>query len=211
MKRRFVVTWLSMCAFVALFACVTVNVYFPEAEVRDLSEQIEQEVRRQAGEPLEPGTEPGAAGSDGQPQGEGPGASLFDTLLGVTPVYAQAGQVAAPEITNPAIRKIIESRAARLSQLRKYIDTGVIGENNKALVEVRDRNAVSDLRERAELERLARAENADREELYKEIAAAKNVDMAQLPKIRETYAETLRQYAKPGDWIQMPDGSWKQK
>ena len=56
-----------------------------------------------------------------------------------------------------------------------------------------------------------KAENADREELYKEVAAAKGVDLSQLPKIRETYAATLRERAKPGEWIQGTDGGWKPK
>jgi uncharacterized protein YdbL (DUF1318 family) len=188
-------------------ACVTVNVYFPEAEVRDLSQQIEQEVRKQAaineGQPLPPEPEDTAGGG-------GPGASLLDLLAGVTPAHAQ-GRVADPEITNPAIRKIIETRAARLSELRRHLSSGVVGENKEGLVEVRNLEALSDLKARADVQRLVRAENADREELYKEIAAAKNVDLAQLPKIRATYAETLRQNAAPGDWIQTPDGSWKQK
>ena len=72
-------------------------------------------------------------------------------------------------------------------------------------------DAVADLKARADVQRQVKAENADREELYKEIAATKNVDLAQLPKIRETYAATLRQNAKPGDWIQQPDGNWVKK
>jgi uncharacterized protein YdbL (DUF1318 family) len=116
-----------------------------------------------------------------------------------------------PEITNPAIRKIIDSRAARYNELRRYLDQGVLGENNKGLVEVRNLEALTDLKARADVQRLVKAENADRQELYKEIAAAKNVDLAQLPKIQETYAATLRQNAKAGDWIQQPDGNWVKK
>ena len=210
--RRRAVPVLVACAALLVAACVTVNVYFPEAEVRDLSQQIEEEVRRQA-------AERGTNGSDAAPQGEQPdsdpgtqpGASLLDLLLGVTPAMAQGGDVPAPEITSPAIRKIIDSRAARVGDLRRFKSDGVIGENNKGLLEVRNLEAVSDLRARADLQRLVRAENADREELYKEIAAAKNVDLAQLPRIRETYASTLRDFAGPGEWIQMPNGDWKQK
>ena len=63
----------------------------------------------------------------------------------------------------------------------------------------------------ATVQRVARAENADRETLYKEIAAAEGVDNSQIPRIRETYAETLRKNARRGDWIQSPGGEWKQK
>jgi uncharacterized protein YdbL (DUF1318 family) len=191
-------------ALAVLAACVTVNVYFPEAEVRDLSKQIEEEVRKQAaqqsGEASPPAPQP--------PPAPNQGASLFDVLLGVTPAMAQVAQ---PEITNPAIRKIIDSRSARFNELRGYFDQGVLGENNKGLVDIRNLEALTDLKARADVQRLVKAENADRQELYKEIAAAKNVDLAQLPKIQETYAATLRQNAKAGDWIQQPDGKWVKK
>ena len=186
-----------------LTACVTVNVYFPEAEVRDLSKQIEEEVRKQAAQ--QAGEAPPAPEPPPQPH---QGASLLDLLLGATPAMAQVAQ---PEITNPAIRKIIDSRSARFNELRRYFDQGVLGENNKGLVEVRSLEALADLKARADVQRLVKAENTDREELYKEIAAAKNVDLAQLPKIRETYASTLRQNAKAGDWVQQPDGNWVKK
>ena len=39
----------------------------------------------------------------------------------------------------------------------------------------------------------------------------RNVDLSQIPKIQQTYAATLRDNARPGDWIQTPDGAWKQK
>ena len=187
-----------------LAACVTVNVYFPEAEVRDLSKQIEEQVRKQAAE--QSGEAPPPAPQP--PPAPNQGASLFDLLVGATPAMAQVAQ---PEITNPAIRKIIDSRSARFNELRRYFDQGVLGENNKGLVEVRNLEALTDLKARADVQRLVKAENADRQELYKEIAAAKNVDLAQLPKIRETYAGTLRQNAKSGDWIQQPGGSWVKK
>ena len=186
-----------------LAACVRVNVYFPEAEVRDLSKQIEDEVRKQAAQ--QSGEAPPAPQPPPTPN---QGASMFDLLVGATPAMAQVAQ---PEITNPAIRKIIDSRAARYNELRRYLDQGVLGENNKGLLEVRNLEALTDLKARADVQRLVKGENADRQELYKEIAAAKNVDLAQLPKIQETYAATLRQNAKPGDWIQQPDGNWVKK
>lgn len=223
----------GLVVLAGLVSCVTINVYFPAAAIKDLSRQIEDEVEKQAApEGQQPAAEPAPSTPPSAPQapqaempqpaqvespappagpGQGGGsAGLLGTLLGITPVYAQGDDVAAPEISSPAIRKIIESRATRVAALNKYKAKGVIGENNKALVEIRGLDALSDLKERAEVQRLVKAENADREELFKEIAAAKNVELSQLPKIRETYASTLRGRARPGDWIQDPDGTWKQ-
>jgi len=138
---------------------------------------------------------------------------ILDVLGRITPDIPTVAEeeVAAPEISNPAIRTIIASRAARLSALNGWKASGVIGENNQGLVEVRSLDAVPGLKERADVQRLIRDENADREQLYREIAAAKNVELSLLPKIRETYASTLRETAHPGDWIQQPDGAWVQK
>jgi len=141
-----------------------------------------------------------SAGPDGEegPAEEGggentpasPTSGILDTLLGVTPAHA-AGDVPEPGITNPAIRKIIEARRARLPEINRFKAKGAIGENNRALLEIRTLDALSDLRDRAMAQKVVKAENSDRERLFREIAAAEGVDMAQLPRIRETYAETI--------------------
>jgi uncharacterized protein YdbL (DUF1318 family) len=190
-----------------LVACVTINVYFPEAEIKDLSKKIEEQVREEAAKDSSEESEPSEDTTHEEPQPSSSG--LLDALLGATPAYAQS--VPDPEISNPAVRKIIESRASRLQQVNEYKSLGVIGENNEALLEVRSLDSLSDLKARADVQKLVRAENADREQLFKEIAAAKNVDASQIPQIRTTYASTLREATRRGDWIQMPDGSWKQK
>lgn len=204
---------LGLCGLVTvlLVACVTINVYFPEAAIKDISEQIEEEVALKAAEAA--AEEGGAETAEPAPAGGGEeppptSAGFFDALLG-TPAYAD--EVSSPEITNPAIRRIIDSRAARLPAIRRFKNMGVIGEGNDALLAPRDLQSIKDLKQRAEVQRLIRDENKDREELFKEIAAAKKVDLSQLPRIRETYATTLREDARPGDWIQLPNGQWKQK
>lgn len=191
-------------AALALVACIVINVYFPEQAIKDLSKQIEAQVEKEAAGgaiPAEPTPTP---------------ASTVDPLaailsFGVSTAWAGEEQVAAPEVSNPAIRTIIASRAARLEAVNTWKANGVIGESNRALIEIRSLDAVPGLRERADLQRLVRDENADREQLFREIAAAKNVELSQLPKIRETYASTLRETARLGDWIQLPDGVWVQK
>ncbi len=192
---------------VIAFGCVTINVYFPEEAIKDLSERIEDEVERVAGA--------GTASFRHQQALDGQRslwAYVAEPLLRLTAgqAYAQGDAVAAPEVTNPAIRKIIDSRAARLAELNRFKASGAIGETNKGDVAVRNLDSL-DLRDRAAVQRLVKSENKDRDALYKEIAAAKSVDLSQAPRIRATYAATLREKAKPGDWIQMPDGTWRQK
>jgi uncharacterized protein YdbL (DUF1318 family) len=200
------------CAAV-LAACITINVYFPEAAVKELAQQIEDEVQRTAAGEPSPGPTPEPTPTPVVQSNGGASESLLSCILslGATTAYAAEDEVAAPEITNPAIRKIIDSRAARLGAVNDLKAKGVIGESNQALLVVRNLDAIQGLKERADAQKLVKDENADREQLFKEIAAAKNVDLAQLPQIRTTYAEALREKAHPGDWIQLPDGSWVQK
>jgi uncharacterized protein YdbL (DUF1318 family) len=188
----------------ALMACVTINVYFPEARIEELSEKIESEVRKEA-----EGEQEQQQQEAQESEATSTSSSLFDLMLGATPAMAQ--EVPSPEVTNPAIRQIIDSRAARFPKLVPFFDAGVIGENNQGLVESLHLDKLDDLRKRAEVGKLVKAENADRDKLYQEIAAAENVDRSQVPRIGATYAETLRNKARAGWWIQTPDGEWKQK
>ena len=86
----------------------------------------------------------------------------------------------------------------------------MLGKNNKALLEVRSLDSLA-LRERAAVQKLVKEENEGRERMFKEIAAATGTDLSQLPQIQSTYAETLRERANAGDWIQLASGEWKQR
>ncbi len=200
-------------------ACVTINVYFPEAKIQDLSQRIEDEIAQRAVE-LEEETGKDEVAPEGNADEEPPAAedhpearpgrtSALSLLLGATPAYAQS--VPDPGVSNPAIRAIIDARAARVRQINDFKSRGLIGESNKALLEARNLDSISDLRQRAALQKLIKNENSDRERLYREVAAAEGVDLQQLPRIRQTYAETLRRNARSGDWFQLPGGQWKQK
>lgn len=206
---------LAALALLGVFAlaCVTINVYFPEEKVKDLSEKIEDAVAREAAaaEPATPAPSPGGQQSRLRPEAVGLADRLAGNLLRLLPAgEAYAQDVADPGISNPAIRRIIESRAARVGEMTRFKTGGAIGENNQALLEARDLNSLP-LQDRAAAQRLIKAENDDREQMFKEIAAATGAELSTLPQIRTTYAETLRQKAKPGEWIQQPSGEWKQK
>ena len=58
-KRRFLGFPLFTAALLAVAACVTINVYFPEKAIEDLSQQIEDEVQKRAAQ-IEEGEAPPA-------------------------------------------------------------------------------------------------------------------------------------------------------
>ncbi len=211
--------WVMACA--GALACITINVYFPEAAVRDLSEKIENAVAEEAAKAA-------TAEDSGDVDAPSESASAIDAPARPSDLLRQAvlswalewtadevmaqpsSGVAAPEITNPAIRKIVESRGQRLPEIQPFKTSGVLGENKDALLELRSLDSLS-LQDRAKVQKLVKAENADRERMFKEIAAATGTDLSQLPQIQATYAATLRDNAAKGEWIQLPDGTWKQK
>jgi uncharacterized protein YdbL (DUF1318 family) len=201
MKNRALIAALALSA-----GCVTIQVYFPAAKIQSLSEQIESEVQRKAAEqqPAESHEVQPAA-----PTTEAPKQSLLEAIVGGRPAWA-ADEVPAPDVTSPAIRALIDSRASRVAELNRYKSQGLVGENNQALVEARGLDSVTDLALRAAVQRLIDAENKDRRLLFDEIAAAEGVDRSQIPRIQSTYAQTLRRHARPGDWVQAADGSWSQ-
>ena len=97
-------TWLVAAA------CVTINVYFPEAAVKDLSQQIEEAVARAAAqgdaESESPTEEDSPEGGDATSLSAATARAVFGTLLWLSApeAHAQSEEVAAPEISSPAIR-----------------------------------------------------------------------------------------------------------
>jgi uncharacterized protein len=156
----------------ALSACVTINVYFPAAAAEKAADKIiedvwggdksssESETKREENKQTAVRDSAGA-----QPMLLAAAASVLDFI--VTPAHAQANL----NVDTPAIRQLTQSMEARHGQLKKYYDAGSIGLTRDGLVQVRDQNLVP-LPERNGVRKLVAEENADRSNLYREIAAA---------------------------------------
>lgn len=203
MPRRLTQIGFVLAALAAL-ACVTINVYFPEAEVKELSERIEEAV--------EEGYEDPPADDEAEETTEGEQISLLGAvvaLVGPSPAWADQA-VSNHGVESPAMRRIIESRRGRVRELNRFKAQGAIGESNKGLLVARGLKDLS-LQDRAAVQKLVREENADRQQMFREMASATGTDLSQLPQIQETVAETLRERARPGEWIQLPNGQWQQK
>lgn len=198
MKTRPSVVFFLAVVFVV--SCVTVNIYFPAAEVQKAADRIVEDVR---GEKGPAGQEP-AKETD---QGSG----LFERLrrLGPGASTAYAAEVDV-NVSTPAIRALRASMKDRFPLLRPYYEKGAVGESNKGLVEVRDASGLN-LREKAELNRLVAEENKDRMDLYGEIVKANNFGPESLPRVQEIFANSWRDKAGRGWWIQKDDGTWARK
>jgi len=185
----------SIASVLLLAACVTINVYFPEAAAEKAADRF---IRDVLGEdvPAAPSSEPQAARS-----------SWWYALSPVATAHAQSPDI---DINTPQIQAIKERMRERQSEhLAAWFDAGAIGFSNDGLVEIRDRSAVS-LSERRNLERVVSEENADRNAVYREIAIA-NGHPEWEGDIRQTFARQWIANARSGWYYQTQDGNWTQK
>lgn len=134
---------------------------------------------------------------------------LFSLLLVTGLLASQFATAAADlEINTPAISALQNSMQSRHGKLAGFYSSGAVGLTKDGLIAVKDASAVA-LKDRQSLNSLVAAENADRNNLYKEIAAA-NGHPEWEAEIRNTFAQRWVQKAQSGWWYQ--DGSgWKKR
>lgn len=181
-----------------LVACVTINVYFPEAAAERAADRFIQDVI---------GPEEGADEVSGAARGSGfsPLAALAGILI--PSAHAQSVDI---DIESPQINAIKQRMVQRQREhLADWLDAGAIGLDNSGLIAIRDRSAVS-LAERRQLEQVVAEENADRRAVYREIAVA-NGHPEWEERIRETFAERWVANARGGWYYQDDSGNWQRK
>ncbi len=190
-------------------SCVTINIYFPAAAVEKAADRIVDEVW---GEKLKKKIEEEKMReekkSEESPQG------VFENyhrkhilVYFVSVAHAEEADI---NVTTPAIRTLKESIKQRASKLIQFLDSENAGLTNDGLLKIRNTDGLT-LKERAQLERLVKAENADRNALYLEIAKANNISPDKVDDIKKIFAKSWIKQAKPGWWIQLEDSKWVQK
>lgn len=95
-----------------------------------------------------------------------------------------------------SIKERMADRAPVITALK---DKGFVGENNQGFLEIRSSQAQSDL---------VAAENSDRAAVYQ--AIAKKIGTTP-DLVGQRRAGKLAEMARPGNWLQTPDGNWYQK
>jgi len=194
MKKQLVLGGLAALAFVT--ACITVNIYFPEATVKKTAEEIVEEIRQKEA----------AKEEQNSPRGIVSGAPFRLSSLFATPVYAQE----ATTVSTPSIRALKKAMKDRFPALKPFFDGGHIGETNKGMLDIRG-EAGLDLKAKAAVRNLVKDENGDRTKLYAEVAKALNIEAGQIERIQKIFAESWIKSAAPGWWVQNEDGKWVKK
>lgn len=191
------IKWLgAMVTAAVVTACVTINVYFPEAAAEQAADRFIQDV---LGEQTPPAPLDEDAGSGGW--------VLSLSGLFISSAHAQQANI---DIDTPQVQAIKQRMVERQREhLAKWFDAGAIGLASDGTVEIRDRGAVS-LSERRDMERLVAEENSDRNAVYREIAVA-NGHPEWEAEIRQTFARQWIANARSGWYYQNAQGEWVQK
>ena len=188
---RNILRGLVLSVIVATVSCVTINIYFPAEELRGAADRIVDEVYGEKPGPVEKAP-------------EAPGSS-FLPRLGVASAYA-AQDI---NVSTPEIRALRADMKARFEQLAPSLDSGHIGIDARGYLALRTTDGLG-LKQRAEIKRLVDAENQDRKRLYQEIARA-NGFPDKAGEIEDIFAESWRDKAAKGWYLQDAKGNWSQK
>lgn len=194
----------SLLAALAIIAgCVTVNVYFPAAQVEKTAEKIVDEVYQEKKEPppQEPTEKPRSL-NDGE---------MFRGIVrlasfGPAPAFAEE----ATTVSNAAIRGLKEQIGQRHQELLPFYQQGQVGITRDGFLEVRGTSGLG-LPQVAAMKRLVEADNAARRQLYEEVAKALNLKPDQVSQVRKIFAKQWREKAQAGWAVQADDGQWGRK
>ncbi|MDJ1141160.1 YdbL family probable chaperone protein [Marinicella marina] len=191
-----------LSSFVFVAACVTINVYFPAAEVESAAKEFVEDVLREDSD----------TPTDDQ-------SSVFDEVsvhsiaAAINPINWFIGTAHAQAditLSSPAITALKNKMIERMSQsLRSHLDSNVIGFTNTGLVEVIDASQLG-LKDRQALKKVVADENRDREALYREVAIANNHPEWE-EQIRAAFVKQWIGQAKSGWSYQNASGQWVKK
>jgi uncharacterized protein len=199
--HRFAYSILAVLVIVA--GCVTVNIYFPAAQVEKTAEKIVDDVYREKAEPPEqgPAEKPRSLNERGILRN-------IARLAAFGPATAHAEE--ATTVSNAAIRGLKDQIGQRHRELLPYYQQGQVGISKDGFLEVRGTGGLG-LQQVASLKRLVDADNAARRQLYEEVAKALNLKPEQVPQVRQIFAKQWRDKAEAGWAVQGDDGQWRRK
>jgi hypothetical protein len=156
-----------------LFACVTINIYFPAEKVETVAGEIVQDIR-------------GPEGQKEQLPEKQKDSLLQKTMLAwwVSDAWAQD----VTEVSNPTIRALKARMKSRFAQMKPYYQKGALQEGANGYVSLGDTSGL-DLKQKRDVQALVSAENNDRKTLYAEVAKALEIDPSQTGRIAEIFAK----------------------
>ena len=175
MKITRKVFWLTVsCLSLMIFACVTINIYFPAEEVKSVAGKIVDDIR---GMPPPENTNPGKDQNS---------FLRYKSLAAFFCPRAFAEE--ALNVSNATIRSLKQQMKSRYPLMKPYYEKGILQEQSNGYVALANPGGLS-LKERRDLQNLVNAENGDRKLLYAEVAKALKIDPSQVNRVAEIFAK----------------------
>jgi uncharacterized protein YdbL (DUF1318 family) len=196
MVHRLPLKLFSVCLTCLLAACVTVNIYFPAAEVQKTADEIVDDVYG----PSSPEEDPSSQDNQSHLR-------RFLDFFGPGKAYAAEK---ATQVSNAAIRGLKAQMRQNHEQLKPFYDSGALGITNQGMLTIRDSSSLS-LAEKGKLRSLVEKDNEARRQLYQEVARALDLKSNQVSDVQDIFARTWREKADSGWWIQKDGGQWVKK
>ena len=185
-------------SFFFVAACVTINVYFPAAEVESAAEKVVKDIL---------GDENEAPANDEQ------GSLMPDMLMIVNTInpmnwlIGTAHAQADITLSSPAINALTARIKGRYeSSLKTHLDSQAVGFTNQGFVEIVDTASLG-LKDRQVVKKLVADENRDRQALYREMAVA-NDHPEWEEQIQKAFVKQWTAQAKKGWKYQNQNGQW---
>jgi hypothetical protein len=210
MKKKVGFT-MGLLFFIIMVSCaiITVNIYFPEKDVKEAYKALEKELMTPE------------SGKDKQEGGKAdvkPESSI--QFEWVTSAYAQEAGLA-DNITQiikkmPDVVNAYKEMGARIASMDRLRDSGAVGEGNQGVLVIRDEKLLT-----PDHKKLITMENENRRTVMNGMARAiirinrvpeneQNLRQV-IPQAVEQFAAIRRDSARRGWWIQDPYGNWTRK
>ncbi|HEX9860164.1 MAG TPA: DUF1318 domain-containing protein [Nitrospirota bacterium] len=219
MDNRVKVAIMAIAAL-ALSSCfsITVNVYFPAKDVKSAFKSLEEDLMKGGAGGVEKDAPEAPAAPEGQKPEPGD-QSWLGIEFGPRPACAQGSSELSSELaeklrSDPKVVAAYKAMGGRLSFIDRLRDQGVAGEGNNGMLAARGSLGK---KESVAVDQ----ENRDRNDIVWAMARAiveingqpvTNDSISQvLDKASGEFSAVRRDAAKPGWWVQSPDGSWKKK
>jgi len=167
-----------MAGALTVFACVTINIYFPAEKVESAAEDIVNDIR---------GNKPSQDGAQSEKHTE----LARKIRLAFSPAVAWAEDETT--VSNPTIRSLKEKMKTRFKALTPFYQKGALNDGDDGYLSIVNADGLS-LKEKRDLTILVDAENSDRRTLYAEVAKALKIDPGQIDRIAEIFA---KEWQKP--------------
>ena len=225
MKRGFLKSLLALACFV-LGACavITVNVYFPEKAAKEAYKSLDDMLLKTGEEPpggkapatvpSEPEVKPQSRIFDGLPTLS----LLSEACAAESDADADADALAIELSSMPEVLSAYDEMSKRLPRLNALFSNGSVGLSKQGLVVV---PPTAKGKITPQDESLLAAENQSRKTVVTSMAKAilklqkqkesKAALNQVLGKAAVTFAETKREAAQPGWWVQLQNDRWVQK